>query len=70
MTQSIKNFVHPSVARASKEAALECAKIAAEVSMIGGSAGRVRELIVEQFGLEFTPSRRTELPTTAETQSR
>lgn len=51
MSQAIKNYVHPSVARARKEAALECAKIAAEVSRAGGSAERVRAVILERFGL-------------------
>lgn len=54
MTQPIKTFTHPAVVRARKEAAQECAKIAAEVSRERGTAERVRELIVARFELAPT----------------
>lgn len=64
MTQTIKTFTHPAVARARKEAAQECARIAAEVSadapdmsyahVVGIRAGAktVEERIRHRFGLE------------------
>lgn len=60
MSQSIKNFVHPSVARARKEAAQECAAIAAEVSRSGGSAEQVRLVIVARFELQTIPVPKSE----------
>lgn len=56
----MKTFIHPAVARARKEAAQECAQIAAEVSRSGGSAEQVRVVIVTRFELQTIPVPKSE----------